>query len=276
LAHGPSITGESLHESLKKDKQLGYGGMVLVPALIDTLTSLPPTKVAGIFKDVEMTALVCGFNPGHGPDPLEEDESALCLKNIRATAEYAIVLAEQGCGPRIMVGPLHTLHGKMRSAWPADGFRRWMDKLHALAVELDLMILFEPLNVMEDATPDPFHTLYGAVWNREQFGMHWDTGHAHSHGLGPTDFAGMVSKVHYLEFANFGRWPLDRETFGIDFRGYAEAMVNLPADCLVGAEPFDRSVIKAFKLESLCTTNVSGPDCLRRDAAYLRSIGVMA
>ena len=271
LAHGPSITPDGLRESLKADKALGFGGMVIVPAIIDPTHT--PEAIAQIFYEMKMTGLVCGFNPGNGPDPLG-DEASLCVESLRSQAEYAIALADKGCGPATIVGPVHTHHMTLRPKWPADGFKKWMDKIHALAVELDLDVLFEPLNSVEDGTPDPFWTLYNAVLGREQFGLQWDTGHAYARALTTKSFSHMAHKVGYFEFANVGRNPLDNK-LGIDFSSYIQAMENLPGGCVVGDEPFDQSVIQAFGLQQLCTTMVPGPECLARDATFLRSLGVM-
>ncbi len=272
LAHGPSITPEILRQNLMAECALGFGGEVIVAALINQEAHLPKT-IADVFYDMEMAGLVCGFNPGNGPDPLG-DEAGLVIKSLRSQAEYAIALADKGCGPAAMVGPMHTRHMTPRPKWPADKFRRWMDKVHALAVELDLAMLFEPLNGVEDGTPEPFQALFNAVRGRELFRLHWDTGHAHARGLSATDLYRMAHKVGYLELVNTGRWPLQNQR-NINFREYAGVMANLPENCVVGVEPFDPSVIQAFGLGDLCTTTVPGPECLRKDAAYLCSLGVM-
>ncbi len=90
------------------------------------------------------------------------------------------------------------------------------------------------------------------------------------------EFAMMADKIGYFEWANVGRNPLDDNKLGINFPGYAMTLHKLPSDCIMGNEPFDQSVITAFGLSELCTTQTPGPDCLARDAIYLRKLGVMA
>lgn len=247
--------------------------MVIVAATIDD--GFTPQVVAKMFKDRNMTGLVCGFNPGNCADPLKPAESALVIASLRKQAEYAKALADVGCGPKIMVGPLHTHHKNVRPVWPADEFRRWMDKLQALGVETGLVLALEPLNATEDGTPNAFDTVFEQVRDRDRLGVHWDTGHAHARIAGDK-FEKMAHKISFFEFANVGRWPLFHEELGIDFESYAKAMGHLSEDCMVGVEPFDPVVIRTFGLERLYPTNFSGPACLRRDSEYLRELGVMA
>ncbi len=157
LAHGLNITGENLPKNLRADKALGFSGMVIPPSLMDQ-KSLPPTTVARIFKEEHMLGLVYVFNPGDGPDPLT-DGGRQCIESLRRQAEYAIAFADAGCGPEVIVGPMHTVHKKERTTWPADGFRRWMDTMHMVATEINLKFLLKPLNGIEDGTPRAFHTL---------------------------------------------------------------------------------------------------------------------
>lgn len=274
LAHGPSITPDNLQACLEADKKLGYRGMVIVPAMIQP--GFTPEAVAQVFRDMQMHGLVCGLNAGKGIDPLIGDGWQACLSHLRKQAQYAIALADRGCGPNMMVGPMHTHHMNPRKGgWPEDGFMRWMDKLHAMAIELGIELLFEPLNSTEDRTHDVFQTLWRAVRDREMFGLHWDTSHAFDRNMTPNDMRKMAPKIGFLEFANVDRWPLDM-SMGISFLNYVSAMVNLPESCRVGVEPFDPTVIRAFGLGQLYATNVSGAECLARDFLTLGRQGVVS
>ncbi len=273
LAHGTMLTPDILRDCLEADQKLGFEAMVIVAALIDQ-SRYSPGIIADVFEEVGMSGLVCGLNQGDGPDPLGGDEK-LVIESLRAQAAYAIALAERDCGPELFVGPTHAKHRTQRPVWPDSAFDRWIDAVEGLANETGLRVLFEPLNGIEDGTPTPFSTIHTAVCGRKKLGIHFDTGHARAHGLTPKDLPMIADSIGYFEFANVGRHPLYNQ-MGIDFAAYARSMQYLPEDCEVGDEPFDPSVINAFGLQKLCTTTMSGSECLKRDVAYLRSLGVMA
>jgi hypothetical protein len=262
LAYGPRITQKSLRISLEHSQRLGYSGLVIVPAIIEE--GFTPHAVTKMFKEMGMTGLVCGFNPGNGPDPLHEEGRDMAIEFLGQQAQYAIALADEGIGPAMMVGPMQTLHMKERSTWPADGFRRWMQKCAAFSAEFGLFLAFEPLNRHEDGTPKPFWTIFDAIKDQELLGLHVDIGHADANGMTVEDLKPMAHKVGYLEFANRGRWPL-QQGMGIDFPTCVAGMTHLHDHCQVGNEPFDGSVIKTFGLGRICTTEISGQECLRRE-----------
>lgn len=274
LAFSPALSAESLEAQLIEILALGFDAHVIVAAIIDPGST--PTMIAEVFRRLKVEGLVCGFNPGNGPDPLSDDFPKV-LDELRRQAEYALALAETGFGPPWMVGPMHTWHMKKRDTWPEDRFRRWMDELDKLGQELDLELALEPLRKEEDGTPVPFKTLFEGICERRSanLAIHFDTGHAHTWGLGPRDLVTMADYVNFIELVNEGRHPL-REDHGIDFPGYKAMLHHLPDDGRVGVEPFDYpSVIEAFNLGEFCTTRRSGRECLSLDAVELRELRVM-
>ena len=132
----------------------------------------------------------------------------------------------------------------------------------------------EPLNDVEDETPSPFARIEQASAMFENIFLHFDTGHAHAHGLGPEDMKELVSIIRYFEFANVGRSPLNVSR-GIDFPGYIKLLHLLDELCAIGDEPFCKDVIKAFDLKTLCDTMVEGTDALDENSAFLRKHIVM-
>jgi|GEM_PF-1341060 len=283
LAFGPSLTPDSLRRGLESSLDMGYSGMVIVPAIASS--DLTPERTADIFGKFKAQGLVCGLLPGNGPDPIEGDEAAIqqAREIIVSQARFASVLADAGWSNHRMVGPMHTLHRKMRLGW--DGPRkkeldakleRWINILNDIGGELFLDICLEPLNPVEDGTPNPFWTLDRLVMRQLNVRLHYDTGHAFAHKMSLVDFMAMAPQVGFFEFANVGRQPLHHE-LGIDFAGYAKAMGRLPDGCDVAYEPFDQSVIEAFDLGALCPVTTPGPDCLKMGQAYLSTVlNVMA
>ncbi len=272
LAHAPKLTPTSLRRNLIADQKLGYAGMVIVPAIIPKHYS--PTKIAEAYSDVDMGGLVCGFIPGNGPSPFTEPK--LVLKNLRRDARFAARFAELELSEPVLVGPMHTHHMQRMPGWSLAKLEGWFEEMDGLAHEFELTILYEPLNATEDKTPKAFRTLLELVKGNEFRGIHFDTGHAYASNFCSGDqFKAMESEIGYFEFANVGRWPLNSDR-GISFETYAEWLPELPDDCIVGVEPFDPSVIKAFGLEKICTTTEPGRSALAMDAEYLRRLGVMA
>lgn len=278
LAFGPSLTPDSLRRSLEASLDMGYNGLVFVPAI--ATPDLTPELVAAIFGEFKAQGLVCGFLSGNGPDPIEGDDSAIkqARENLQKQALFASILADAGWSNHRMVGPMHTVHRKMRPGW--DGPRkkdlnakleRWVDVLNDVGGELFLDMCLEPLNPVEDGTPDPFRTLDRMVMKQLNVRLHWDTGHAFAHKMSLAEFMAIAPQVGFFEFANVGRQPLHHD-LGIDFLGYAKEMVRLPNGCDVAYEPFDPSVVEAFALQELCPVTTSGPDCLRMGAAYLSTV----
>lgn len=280
LAFGPSLTPDILRNNLEASLKLGYSGLVIVPAIASP--DLTPELTADIFGEFKARGLVCGFLPGNGPDPIEGDEGMIQLarESIKKQALFASVLADAGWSNHRMVGPMHTLHRKMRPGWHDvrkteldKKLEHWIDILNDLGGELILDMCLESLNPTEDGTPDPFRTLDRMVMKRLNVLLHWDTGHAFAHKMSLAEFMAMAPQVGFFELANVGRQPLHHE-LGIDFLGYAKEMVRLSKGCDVAYEPFDQSVIQAFALEELCPVTTSGPDCLKMGAAYLETIGM--
>lgn len=283
LAFGPSLTPDILRTSLEASLKLGYDGLVIVPAIASP--DLTPELTAEIFGEFQARALVCGFLSGNGPDPIEGGEGVIKLarESIKSQALFASVLADAGWSNHRMVGPMHTVHRKMRPGW--NGPRKkelnaklecWIDVLNDLGGEHFLDVCLEPLNPIEDHTPDPFRTLDRMVMKRLNVMLHWDTGHAFAHKMSLPEFMALAPQVGFFEFANVDRQPL-HHALGIDFLGYTKEMGRLPNDCDVAYEPFDPSVIKAFALEELCPVTTTGSDCLKMGAAYLSTtLKVMA
>lgn len=270
LARGVAITPNNLRTNLAADQRLGYSGMVIVAALINQRYS--PEKISQPFQEIGMSGLVCGLIPGNGPNHFRQP--GLVLESLWQQARYAAKLAEKGLGPPVLVGPLHTHHRQpLLDNWSESMLYRWLDLVENLLQEFGLFPLYEPLNGVEDSTPQPFQILYKAVAERNS-GLQYDTGHAAARCVLMAEFCRLAPKISYLEFANAGRWPL-AEAKGINFSAYAQAMADLPDDCLVGVEPFCPKVIKAFGLEELCDTTFSGEEALAQDAAYLQQLGVM-
>ncbi len=278
LAFGPSLTPDTLRRSLETSLGMGYSGLVIVPAIASS--DLTPELTADIFGEFKAQGLVCGFLPGNGPDPIEGDKGMIKLarESIESQALFASVLADAGWSNHRMVGPMHTVHRKMRSGW--DGPRkaelnakleRWIDELNDIGGETFLDLCLESLNPVEDGTHDPFRTLDHMALRRLSVRLHWDTGHAFARKMSLAEFMAMAPQIGFFEFANVGRHPLHKG-LGIDFAGYAKAMNRLPANCNLAVEPFDPSVINAFGLQEICTTTTSGPDCLKLDASFLESI----
>lgn len=273
LAHGTTITPRKLRKILVADQRLGYGGMVILPALIPD--SISPKDIAQVFQETKMNILVCGFIPGDGPSPYIQPK--LVLKSLQRQASYAAEFANKGLGPAVLAGPLHTHHGKpLPKDWSRGKLRTWLDEVETLLQCFSLRALYEPLNEREDKTPQPFQTLHQLIRTRNwSSGLHYDTGHAQTRGINLAGkFHDLAPKIGFFEFANVGRWPL-AESKGILFGSYANAMTDLPDNCLVGVEPFDPKVIQAFGLKKLCDTTVSGEKALAQDAKFLQDLGVM-
>jgi hypothetical protein len=275
LAHGPAVTPEILDITLPHDWSFGYGGQVIVAACTQ------PEDHDGIIaalKRHRMSSLICGFMAGQGPDPLREFAAASAVLRIQMRLARKLYLA--GVGPNGMVGPTHTHHMVQRASFDKKELAKWIAMVDELRQEEGLdWVCFEPLNPTEDGTPDPFRLLAELIAGYPALAIQWDTGHAHARGLDANDLLHMVRnglRVKYLEFANVGRSPLDVPR-GIDFELDAKnAAECLADDCLVGDEPFDGSVIKAFKLPSkICDTEVVGVECLARDAETLRKLGFL-
>ncbi|MEK7208612.1 MAG: TIM barrel protein, partial [Patescibacteria group bacterium] len=242
-----------------------------VPALIPKHYSA--NAICEPFQETGMQGLSCGFVAGNGPSQFKEPK--LVLKALRRPARITARLAERRLGPPRMVGPVHTHHGQKMPGWSVDGFFEWGEALSRLAAEFDIEIAMEPLNKTEDKTPQPFGLIHRLIESFERLRMHYDTGHAHAHGIPLAQFCKMLQTIGYFEFANVGRLALSVDK-GIDFNAYVRAMADLPADCVIGDEPFDPSVIEIFGLQKICKTKVLGPECLEQDAAYLRKLRVMA
>lgn len=272
LAHGPAVTPEILSRTLPHDRELGYRGQVIVAALA---LDQPLDGIIDAFQRENMTALVCGFMAGNGPDPLEDKEAALAALYPQMVLARELYLS--GVGPNGTVGPMHTHHKRPRARTNFDfeALGYWAHAVDALREEIGLeWAAFEPLNAEEDGTPDAFDTVSGIVSDKPNLGIHWDSGHAHSWSLSDWDMVQLGGKVRFCELTNVGRSPLTRGR-GIDFGRYFASLPRLPDGCLVGVEPFDPSVIEAFDLRSVCDTKVLGPACLTSDADYLAASGVL-
>jgi hypothetical protein len=271
LAHGPAVTAEILRRTLPHDKRLGFAGQVIVAATVQD----EARNIVEAFAAHEMAALVCGFLPGDKPDPWENPDGA--LEALKPQIALAGELAAEGVGPKMIVGPTHTLHRKARpNGNDEHGIARWLEKLSGAALVADLSVCLEPLNPVEDGTGNPFHTLFRLIQPHGNLFLQWDTGHAHAHGLDAGNMLQMSNWIGYLEFANVGRHPLHTNQ-GIDFAAYARAVPQLANCQLFGDEPFDRTVINAFGLQDLCDTTTPGPRTLELDADFLRNtLRVMA
>lgn len=265
------LTPTKHEENLILDKQMGYVASVIVAAIISEGAKLD--NFVDIHKKHEMSGIVCGFLPGNGPDPLKDDEREQAYESLLPAARLAAKFADAGVGPAVMVGPMHAHHRNLRS-WNSSGFNKWADDLTRLSDEFGLRLLLEPLNSIEDGTPDPFSAITQLAYQRPvQFGIHWDTGHAHARKVEHT-FKARAPQIGHFELANVGRSPLHTH-LGINFGAYAKLMKYLPHNCTVGVEPFSQEVIKAFDLRELCYTTVEGPAALESDALFLREFGVM-
>jgi sugar phosphate isomerase/epimerase len=263
----------NLRAWLQEAKRLGYKGLVIVPALFDN-TKMPPNKVAEVFKEEGMEGIVCGFNPGNSHDPLFQPFSALF--ELERQASYTVALAKAGCGPRLMIGPVHTHHMHMRPDWGSKentALASWVGKLSGLAEKLNIKIAIEPLNEIEDGTPDPFGLVHLYMTNEPNLGIHFDTGHAHHRKLGASDLARFASKVFYLELVTSMREICGKGE--VNFKDYGAAMFTLGDDTYTGVEPFDPIVVNTLGLQALCQTSLSGPENLLGSITYLRSIGVV-
>lgn len=271
LAHGPLVTREILLRTLLHDRSLGFTGQVIVAPLIRESTP----AVISAFRERQMAALVCGFLSGDNPDPWEDPSGA--LEALKPQIALAGELAAEGVGPKMMVGPTHTLHRKARPNGNNErGIERWFWEFSEALRAADLSACVEPLNRTEDGTVDPFETVFDYIRHRDNLFLQWDTGHAHARGHRAESMLRMADKIGYLEFANVGRHPLCADK-GIDFRAYADTLPHLTNCALFGDEPFDQSVIEAFGLQNLCDTTTPGPQALELDADFLRgTLGVMA
>ena len=274
LARGVMITEESLTESLRADKKLGFCGTAIVPALIDENTT--HAQIMNTLIKEDMKTVVVGFNAGDGPSPMKDDEWESALKNLRGTARLIARLAGADRTPPLMVGPVHTHHGQdLPEDWDQSKFDRWMEALQGLAEDFEILVAPEFLNPTEDKLEYPFMKIKEAVLNHDRLRFHWDTGHAHSRGLDHRNMAGVTDKIAYFEMANVGRSPLAKAK-GINFPSYFKNLDSLPEDCLFGNEPFCQAVIEAFGLKELCDTDVDGPETLDQDAQYLKAHFVIA
>lgn len=268
-------TIENLRSWLQGAKALGYKGLVIVPALFDS-TKMPTDVVVRAFKDEEMEGVVCGFNPGNSYDPLTQPFSAIF--ELKRQAGYTVALANAKCGPRLMIGPVHTHHMHMRPKWGTKeraGLLSWIKTLNTLAGELGISLALEPLNGNEDGTPDPFNLIHQAILEYESLFIHWDTGHALERGLGAENLARCAAKVAYLELVPQQRLVCGDPEGLVNFVEYRKVMGTLPESVKCGVEPFDPAVVKQLKLEALCQVSLSGPENLLASITYLRSINVL-
>ena len=272
LGFGWRLTYTQLVRHFNKAREMGYVGITLVAALLpDTIT---PDVLVEIATRTKMQVIICGFNSGDGPDPFEQPDDV--KYNLRKTGRYTVALANAGKGPRLMVGPTHTWHCHERPDWDQRKFEIWTRHLNDLADDLGIQIACEPLNKIEDGTPDAFNTIATAVAHLPHVGIHADTGHIYM--LYGDDWQALLeaaaSKIWYFELVNVRRAPCDL-ALGIDFLAYREFMRDkLSDECLVGVEPFAESVVVKFNLTSICQRRVSGIKCLERDMAYFVGLGV--
>lgn len=254
----------------------GYGGMVFVPALVHE--SLTPKKVALIYRDEGMLGLACGLNAGNGPDNLKEGFLA-AFENLKLQAQFAVALAEESVGPKMMAGPMQAHHRTQRPDWTSNNlsssYRAWLSLVNDIGKMYGLQMCCEVLNEIEEGTPDPYNTLARTIVEGgfTNVGLHLDIGHFHMRGMTMEDFERLAPITGLMEFANMGRRPLHHKT-GIRFLEFVKRMHLLRDDCQISDEPFNAAVIKAFGLESLCDTTIDGLNCLQMDAAYLEMIGV--
>lgn len=279
-----SINEENLRAMLQHSRKCRLIGLVVVAKLIDP--SLTPERFAQIFVDEKMFGMVCGLLVKDGPDPLVEAEAPAALAELRSQAQYAIALTKvkigrKKAGEAIFVGPLHAQYMKMRPDWTSaqltsTAFFPWMKKLDALAKELGLKFLCEPLNPTEDGTPDPFTLIAWAIkaHNLTNLGIHLDIGHWHSRKMTEEQFLKIVDLVWYFEWANIGRNPL-RLKLGIDMKRWSKLAKKLPKACVMGIEPFHRVIIVTFGLEDLCNTTADGLKNLEDSTALLYEIGAI-
>lgn len=272
LGFGHKVTISQFKRWLNQARRMGYGGLTIVPALFPP--EMTPDVVASLVKAANMQAMVCGFNPGSGPDPLENPD--LVKKNLREQAQYTNALSRAQCGSRLIVGPTHTWHGQTSRKWDSAKFRVWMKTLDDLAREENIQIACEPLNMSEDGTPTALHTVAQAVEHLPRLGIHADSGHIHT--LVGANWGEILRPyahyVWYMELVNNRRRPCDVSA-GIDFQAYRDLIKNdLGEGCDLGVEPFALSVVNQFGLSAICQKSVSGVECLRRDMAYFASLGL--
>ncbi len=269
-------TIENLRSWLKGAKVLGYKGLVIVPALFNSI-KMPANKVASIFREEGMQGIVCGFNPGNSHDPLTQPFSAIF--ELKRQAGYTVALADAKYGPRLMIGPVHTHHMHMRPNWGRQeraGLLAWIKMLNALAGELGISIALEPLNSNEDGTPDSFNWVYQAILEYDSLFIHWDTGHALARGLRAENLEKCAAKVLYLELVPQQRLVCGDHKGLVNFGEYRDVMHALPNGVEVGVEPFDPAVVDLLVLEALCQTEISGVENLEASLRYLKEIGFAA
>jgi sugar phosphate isomerase/epimerase len=265
---------DALRSMIRSARKMGYGGLVIVAALIDK--ALVPKEFARIFKEMGMKCIVCGFNPGDGPNPLDDNGRYAARDNLAVQAKYAAAIHDAECGPAMMVGPMHVWHGqKQPGIWDDSKLTRWAQThLFGIAEDFGLTLCIEGLNGVEDKTPQPIKTMFWLVRAVDSplVRAHLDTGHAAWHDYDHTRMAEWAPLIGYMELVNGRRQPCD-VPHGIDFPAWKKAMAALPESCHVGCEPFDELIVKTFKVGQVAD-ELDGLECAQRDADYFGPNGL--
>ena len=282
VAYGLQFNLALLGERLKHDRDCGYIGQVVVPA------TFPPDITAdgiiSVAKENNMQIITCGFMPSDGPDPLSSRGFQAACESLIRQINLAEALANAGVSPRLMIGPWQTWHGMISpEAKDPEMLDRWMDFANHQGGNRSITLGGEALNAVEQpgytGTNDPFHAIAAYALTHRRIRLHVDMGHLVSR-FGMAGALAFIEKfkdyIVYFEFGNAGRWPLDMPG-PIDVPAFCKAIKDLPADTLLGVEPFDPDgTIKPLGLDKLCPTTVPGPEALLRDARFLIAQGVMA
>lgn len=283
LAHGIACDLATLALWLAADKAMGYTGMTIVPILWEGSAEMTPEAVARVFEEAGMIMQVCGFLPGDRFSMQDGEGRHRAIAALASQLRFVKAAVALGVGPNHLVGPVdiawmgHKQTGDKKQGWTIKNYRLWLRRLQKFAADNDTEIAIEFLNRAESPNPDPFCNLVGELQGNDKLTrlfIHWDTGHAAMLQLLPKDFTGTMSSILYFEAANWGRHPLAAEVADkprIQFSVmYFHHFENMPHDCVYGVEPFDyQTVITEFGLQELCTTTLSGSECLRMDAKYL-------
>ncbi|MDD5069079.1 MAG: hypothetical protein PHS53_04360 [Candidatus Pacebacteria bacterium] len=277
LAYGGKFSPDTLRANLEHSKRLGYGGMVIVPALIPP--EYPPAAISEVFADTRMKGIACLFNKGSGKDPLNPLESDEVLNELRLQMPYSVDLSTCGLGPSLALGPAYVRHVVKGCEFRQENLCCWMGRLRDFGQENQTRLAIEILNNFEDPTvPNKFRNLREAIRGFEDWlGFQVDTGHWNKLGFTAADIleAKAGHLVWYLELVNGMREPLE-EPKGVPIWEWIEAAHHFPALRAIGVEPFDpENVVKPFGLDALCQTRMPGSDCLVLDARTLRMRQVM-